>query len=119
MNGEFIFFRRRCTRNSSRMRFLIIGKQEVQQTGDDKTTLLISARNKPGALFSLLQPLARNNVSMTRIESRPSHCVNWEYVFFLDLEGHIDRAGIKESLDELKAEADLLKVLGSYPRAAL
>ena len=100
-------------------RFLIIGKQEVQQTGDDKTTLLISARNKPGALFSLLQPLARNNVSMTRIESRPSHCVNWEYVFFLDLEGHIDRAGIKESLDELKAEADLLKVLGSYPRAAL
>lgn len=100
-------------------RFLIIGKQEVQQTGDDKTTLLISARNTPGALFNLLQPLARNNVSMTRIESRPSHCVNWEYVFFLDLEGHIDKAGIKESLAELKAEANLLKVLGSYPRAVL
>lgn len=100
-------------------RFLIIGKQQVQQTGDDKTTLLISAPNKPGALYNLLQPLAKNDVSMTRIESRPSHCVNWEYVFFLDLEGHIENAAIKSSLEELKAEADLLKVLGSYPRAAL
>jgi len=100
-------------------RFLIIGKQEVQPTGDDKTTLLISARNKPGALYSLLQPLAKNKVSMTRIESRPSHCVNWEYVFFLDIEGHIENAAIKNSVEELKEEADLLKVLGSYPRAAL
>lgn len=100
-------------------RFLIIGKQEVASTGDDKTTLLISARNKPGALYSLLQPLAKNNVSMTRIESRPSHCVNWEYVFFLDLEGHIKTDTIKNCVAELKAEADLLKVLGSYPRAVL
>ena len=82
-------------------RFLIIGKQEVQETGDDKTTLLISARNKPGALHSLLQPLAKNNVSMTRIE------------------GHINNDAIKYSLEELNEEADLLKVLGSYPRAAL
>lgn len=100
-------------------RFLIVGKQQVDSTGDDKTTLLISARNKPGALYSLLQPLAKNNVSMTRIESRPSHCVNWEYVFFLDLEGHIKTDTIKNCVAELKAEADLLKVLGSYPRAAL
>ena len=100
-------------------RFLIIGKQEVGLTGDDKTTLLISARNKPGALYNLLQPLAKNNVSMTRIESRPSHCVNWEYVFFLDLEGHLKNDTIHNCIAELKAEADLLKVLGSYPRAAL
>ena len=100
-------------------RFLIIGKKEVQQTGDDKTTLLITAPNKSGALYSLLQPLAKNNVSMTRIESRPSHCVNWEYVFFLDLEGHIENEAIKQSVEELEVEADLLKVLGSYPRAAL
>lgn len=100
-------------------RFLIIGKQEVEPTEDDKTTLLISARNKPGALYSLLQPLAKNNVSMTRIESRPSHCVNWEYVFFLDLEGHIKNDTIKNCVAELKAEADLFKVLGSYPRAVL
>ncbi len=100
-------------------RFLIIGKQEVCQTGDDKTTLLISAPNKPGALYSLLKPLAENNVSMTRIESRPSHCVNWEYVFFLDVVGHLESEAIQQSLEELKAQADLLKVLGSYPRAAL
>ncbi len=100
-------------------RFLIIGKQDVEPTNDDKTSLLISARNKPGALYSLLQPLAKNNVSMTRIESRPSHCVNWEYVFFLDLEGHIKNETIKNCVAELKTEADLLKVLGSYPRAVL
>lgn len=100
-------------------RFLIIGKQDVEPTDDDKTTVLISARNKPGALYSLLQPLAKNNVSMTRIESRPSHCVNWEYVFFLDLEGHIKNDTIKNCVTELKEEADLFKVLGSYPCAVL
>lgn len=100
-------------------RFLVIGKQEVCQTGDDKTTLLISAPNKPGALYNLLQPLARNNVSMTRIESRPSHCVNWEYVFFLDVVGHLEGEAIQRSLEELKVQTDFLKVLGSYPRAAL
>jgi chorismate mutase/prephenate dehydratase len=100
-------------------RFLIIGKQDVEPTDDDKTSLLLSARNKPGALYSLLQPLAKNNVSMTRIESRPSHCVNWEYVFFLDLEGHVKNGALKNCIAELKAEADLFKVLGSYPRAVL
>ncbi len=100
-------------------RFLIIGKQDVQPTGDDKTTLLISARNRPGALYGLLKPLAENHVSMTRIESRPSHCVNWEYVFFLDLEGHIASETISRSVAALQAQADLCKVLGSYPRAAL
>lgn len=100
-------------------RFLIIGKQDVKPTGDDKTTLLISAPNKPGALYNLLQPLAVNNVSMSRIESRPSHCVNWEYVFFLDLVGHMDDATIRKSVDELREEAELFKVLGSYPKAAL
>ena len=100
-------------------RFLIIGKQDVEPTGDDKTTLLISARNKPGALYALLQPLAKNNVSMTRIESRPSHCVNWEYVFFLDLEGHMKKEPVNNCIEELRAEADLMKVLGSYPRAVL
>ena len=69
-------------------RFLIIGKQDIGPSGTDKTTLLVSAKNKPGALYGLLKPLADNNVSMTRIESRPSHFVNWEYVFFLDLDGH-------------------------------
>ncbi len=100
-------------------RFLIIGKQEIGPTGTDKTTLLVSAKNKPGALYSLLKPLADNNVSMTRIESRPSHFVNWEYVFFLDLDGHREDPSVKHSLEALQAEAGLLKILGSYPKAVL
>ena len=100
-------------------RFLIIGKQQIRSTGEDKTTLLVSAKNKPGALYSLLQPLAENNVSMTRIESRPSHSVNWEYVFFLDLDGHQEDSSIKHSLKALQDEAGLLKILGSYPKAVL
>ncbi len=100
-------------------RFLIIGRRSVPPSGNDKTTLLVSARNKPGSLFRLLAPLARNNVSMTRIESRPSHCVNWEYVFFLDIEGHKDSENLTEALNELQLEADLFNILGSYPRAVL
>ena len=100
-------------------RFLIIGKQVIGPTGEDKTTLLVSAKNKPGALYGLLQPLAENNVSMTRIESRPSHCVNWEYVFFLDLDGHLKNPSVKHSLKALQAEAGLFKILGSYPKAVL
>ena len=100
-------------------RFLIIGKQETGPTGSDKTTLLVSTHNKPGALYSLLQPLAKNNVSMTRIESRPSHCINWEYVFFLDLDGHFESPAVRDSLEALRAEAELFKILGSYPKAVL
>ena len=100
-------------------RFLIIGKQDIGPTGTDRTTLLVSAKNKPGALYSLLKPLADNNVSMTRIESRPSHFVNWEYMFFLDLDGHSEDPSVKQSLEALQAEAGLLKILGSYPKAVL
>ncbi|MEJ2061387.1 MAG: prephenate dehydratase [Gammaproteobacteria bacterium] len=100
-------------------RFLIIGRQQVSPSGRDKTSLLVSTANRPGSLFKLIEPLARNGVSMTRIESRPSHCVNWEYVFFLDLEGHAQDANVSHALKDLSAEADLCKVLGSYPRAVL
>ena len=100
-------------------RFLIIGRPNAAPSGNDKTTVLVSARNKPGSLYQLLEPLAHHQVSMTRIESRPSHCVNWEYVFFLDMEGHAEDENVKAALDELKREADLFNVLGSYPRAVL
>jgi chorismate mutase/prephenate dehydratase len=100
-------------------RFLIIGRHSVPPSGFDKTSLAVSGCNRPGLLFKLLEPLARNQVSMTRIASRPSHYVNWEYVFFLDIEGHIEDAKLKASLDELKQQADLFKVLGSYPSAVL
>lgn len=100
-------------------RFLIIGSNAVTPSGVDKTSLLVSAPNKPGALHQLLQPFAQHNVSMTRIESRPSHSANWEYVFFLDLEGHIEDQPLKLALEELGQVSDMVNVLGSYPKAVL
>ena len=98
-------------------RFLIIGKGSAAASGKDKTSLLVSAPNKAGSLYKLLEPFAKNKVSMTRIESRPSHGVNWEYVFFLDLDGHIEDPPLQQALMELQNVADLVNVLGSYPKA--
>jgi chorismate mutase/prephenate dehydratase len=100
-------------------RFLVIGKQETTATGDDKTSIMVSSRNEAGALYKLLAPLARHNVSMSRIESRPSHRGMWEYVFFLDLDGHVSDPAIAEVLDEIKQETIMLKLLGSYPKSVL
>ena len=100
-------------------RFLIIGHQAVPPSGDDKTSLLISTRNMPGALYQLLKPFAENDISMNRIESRPSRLTNWEYVFFIDINGHVQDEKVAQCLDTLREEAAMLKVLGSYPRAVL
>lgn len=100
-------------------RFLVIGSQVVPPSGEDKTTVLVSTPNRPGALHRLLTPLALNSVSMTRIESRPSRCVNWEYVYFFDIEGHADDPKVKAALAGLRQEADLFRILGAYPRAVL
>ena len=100
-------------------RFLIIGSNNVAPSGVDKTSLIVSAPNKPGALYSLLQPFAKYDVSMTRIESRPSRGVNWEYVFFLDLEGHMQDESLQLALKELVEVTDMINVLGSYPKAVL
>jgi chorismate mutase/prephenate dehydratase len=100
-------------------RFLVIGKLETSPTGQDKTSLLVSSKNVPGALFRLLNPLARNNISMSRIESRPSRQALWEYVFFIDVEGHIQDENVGAAIGELEQEAAFVKWLGSYPRAVL
>jgi chorismate mutase/prephenate dehydratase len=100
-------------------RFLIVGRKAVPPSGCDKTSLLVATRNKPGALYHLLEPLAQTGVSMTRIESRPSRQGMWEYVFFLDIEGHAQEEKIAQALKDLAAEASLFKVLGSYPKAVL
>jgi chorismate mutase/prephenate dehydratase len=100
-------------------RFLVIGRQKVAPSGNDKTSLLVSVRNQPGALQRLLAPIARNGISMTRIESRPSRRGMWDYVFFIDLEGHRDGAAVAAALRDLEQESTVLKVLGSYPRAEL
>ncbi|MCJ7452272.1 MAG: prephenate dehydratase [Steroidobacteraceae bacterium] len=102
-------------------RFLVVGSKAFEPSGTDKTTLLVSAAHTdaPGALFRLLEPLARSNVSLTRIESRPSRRRKWDYVFFIDLEGHAKLEPLASALAELKARTSLCRVLGSYPKAVL
>jgi chorismate mutase/prephenate dehydratase len=98
-------------------RFVVIAAQEVAPSGNDKTSLVMSTRNVPGAIHELLTPLAANRVSMTRLESRPSRTGLWEYVFFLDMEGHQNDAHVARSLKEMRELAAFLKILGSYPAA--
>ncbi len=98
-------------------RFIVLGLQTVSPTGKDKTSLLFSSPNKSGALYDLLEPFARNKINMTRIESRPSRQSNWEYVFFVDMEGHIEDKAITKSIQSLEKHTSLIKLLGSYPRA--
>jgi chorismate mutase/prephenate dehydratase len=100
-------------------RFLILGRCEVPPSGADKTALLVSARNRPGALSQLLEPLARHGISMTRIESRPSRQGMWDYVFFLEVEGHCRDEKVSQALRELENEASLYIILGSFPKAVL
>lgn len=100
-------------------RFLIIGRHDVAPSGDDKSSLLLSTKNVAGGLHRLLAPLAEHNISMTRIESRPSRRGIWEYVFFIDLLGHQQDPQVARALEALQLEASVYKVLGSYPRAVL
>ena len=100
-------------------RFLVVGTRETLPSGSDKTSLLLSSRNRPGALQRLLAPLAKNRINMTRIESRPSHQSMWEYVFFVDVDGHMQDRKVAKALAELEKEAAFLKRLGSYPKAVL
>lgn len=100
-------------------RFLIVGDQDVGVSGEDKTSVLVSARNRPGSLHALLKPLAENGVDMTKIESRPSGSVNWDYLFFLDLKGHQQTDAVQTALAALREEAELVRILGSYPLAVM
>lgn len=98
-------------------RFLVIGNQDVAASGKDKTSLVMSAANRPGAVHDLLTPLARHGVSMTKLESRPARSGLWEYIFFVDIEGHQSDAKVAAALADLKQAAAFVKVLGSYPAA--
>ena len=100
-------------------RFLVLGKIEPAPSGRDRTSLVMSAENKPGAVHALLTPLAEHNVSMSRIESRPSRAKSglWEYVFFIDVEGHQKDPAVSRALAALQGKAPFLKILGSYPAA--
>ncbi len=96
-------------------RFLIIGSQDVSPSGKDKTSLVLTAHNRPGAIHELLAPFAEHNVSMSRLESRPSNATLWEYVFFVDIHGHQQDENVATALKKLEQKAVHIKMLGSYP----
>jgi chorismate mutase/prephenate dehydratase len=102
-------------------RFLVVGRKLLAPSGRDRTTLLLSAPDTagPGALLRLLEPFASSGITLTRLESRPSRRRKWDYVFFLDIEGHADDAQVRGALGKVKKVASLMKLLGSYPRAVL
>lgn len=99
-------------------RFVVIAAHDAGPSGRDKTSLVLSTRNVPGAIHALLTPLAQHGVSMTRLESRPARTARWEYVFYVDVDGHQQDANVAQALEEIGKHAAFLKNLGSYPVAA-
>ena len=100
-------------------RFAVIGQHRSPPSGDDRTSLLVFVHNKPGSLFDLLKPLAERNISMSNIESRPSRRGVWDYVFFIDIDGHRDDEVIKQAITEIEQASAMVTILGSYPKAVL
>lgn len=100
-------------------RFIIIGQQEPEPTGLDKTSLLISTGNRAGSLHRILQPFAEYGISMSHIESRPSKKGLWDYVFFIDVNGHKQDENVSKALEVLKENVNLLNILGSFPKAVI
>ena len=100
-------------------RFLVLGNYQPKSTGKDKTSLVLSAANRAGAVYEMLTPFASRGVSMSRFESRPSKVAVWEYLFFVDIDGHQDDANVADALIELRKIAGYVKVLGSYPVAVI
>jgi chorismate mutase/prephenate dehydratase len=98
-------------------RFLLLGRQQAEPTGRDKTSVLLVTRDEPGILFRTLGAFAQRGLNMTKIESRPSRRAPWEYVFFVDVDGHERDAGVAAALAEVRAACESVKVLGSYPKA--
>ena len=115
--GVPILFARIQDRSDNATRFLVIGRQLLTPSGDDKTTLLLAGDEGPGALHTLLSPLANHSLNMSRIESRPSSTASWSYVFFIDVEGHAEAEPLKTALEEMQNTTSLTRVLGSYPKA--
>jgi len=107
-------------RSDNSTRFLVVGRELLTPSGNDKTTILVSTGDTgggAGVLHQLLQPLAKHNIVMTFIESRPSRRKNWDYVFFIDVEGHANESPLADALKELEKSCSLFRVLGAYPKA--
>ena len=100
-------------------RFLVIGRENIDPSGTDKTSVVVSSRNRPGALYALLEPFHKAGISLTRIDTRPSRTETWAYVFFIEFEGHVQEKTIRHIIDNLEEQSILFKPLGSYPKAVL
>jgi len=100
-------------------RFLVIGDETSKKTGDDKTSLVCSVQDKAGALQELLSTFSKRGINMNKIESRPSRTKAWEYLFYIDIDGHIDDDNVKATLEDLEAVTKFVKILGSYPKGRL
>jgi len=98
-------------------RFLVIGRTEAEKTGKDKTSVMVSIKDKVGALFSLLYPFEKQGLNLTSIESRPSRKKAWDYYFFIDFLGHVSDPKAQAALAQVEKSALTVKVLGSYPRS--
>lgn len=100
-------------------RFLVVGRETVPPSGQDKTSILVSMRNEPGSLFKLLQPFNDFGIDMTRLETRPAPNAQWSYVFFIDFKGHIEDSKVQSALAKIEHLAQQVRILGSYPVAIL
>ncbi|HAQ50738.1 MAG TPA: prephenate dehydratase [Gammaproteobacteria bacterium] len=100
-------------------RFLVIGHQRLSASGQDKTSLLVATENQPGALHQLLTPFAEHGIMLTGIESRPSKQGQWQYVFFIDVEGHYLEPALQQVLETIEKHSLRCQLLGSYPKAIL
>lgn len=100
-------------------RFWVLGQHDANSSGTDRTSIVVAAKNRPGAIVELLQPLAASNVSMSKLESRPARSGLWEYVFFVDLDGHRNDEKVAHALQAVEVRASFMKILGSYPVAVL
>ena len=98
-------------------RFFVISKQKAEPVPKSKTSLVFATKNTPGALYACLGAFATRDINLTKLESRPSKDKPWEYIFYVDFEGHIDKRACQEAMAELKQKTNFVKVLGSYPRA--
>ncbi|MDT8440550.1 MAG: prephenate dehydratase [Desulfuromonadales bacterium] len=98
-------------------RFLVIGRQGQGPSGRDKTSILFSVKDQAGVLYHMLEPFYKRNINLTKIESRPMKSKAWEYIFFLDMDGHVEDADVGAAIEELRGYCQFLKILGSYPRA--
>ena len=103
----------------NKTRFLVIGDQRVGPAGEDKTSILVSVRNEPGALYGVLEPFHRHGIDLSRIETRPSRASSWSYVFFIDFDGHEATPEVEAVLAEVRAVATEVRPLGSYPKAVV